>query len=71
MTLSGILLLAGFALFAILMVKRLLPTLLALPLEDFRLCRGGAEDCRRAAGEKAAAGRFGALYQYGAKRQNA
>ena len=32
MTLSGILLLAGFALFAVLMVKRLLPTLLALSL---------------------------------------
>ena len=32
MTLSGILLLLGFVLFAILMVKRLLPTLLALPL---------------------------------------
>ena len=32
MTISGILILVGFVLFAILMVKRLLPTLLALPL---------------------------------------
>ncbi|MBR3746811.1 MAG: transporter, partial [Selenomonadaceae bacterium] len=32
MTLSGILLLVGFAIFAALMVVRVLPTLLALPL---------------------------------------
>jgi hypothetical protein len=32
MSFAGILLLLGFVLFAILMVKRLLPTLLALPL---------------------------------------
>ncbi len=32
MNLAGIFLLWGFAMFAILMVKRLMPTLLALPL---------------------------------------